>query len=464
MSTIRTICTPQLQTIHRGKVRDSLRVDAGSRLLVVSDRLSAFDRVLETAIPMKGEVLSRLSNWWFEKTADLIPNPVLRVVDPLATLVREVMPIRIEMIVRGYLTGSMGRAYDSGVRTFCGVNLPEGLKANQRFPQPLVTPTTKEKNDREISPAEIAAEGWTTAERYAQMRDVALRLFERGTRLLAEKGLILVDTKYEFGLLDDQLILIDEIHTPDSSRMWDQAAYDRDPLQVEAHDKEYVRAWLRQNRKNGEYPVALPGDVVRETTRRYVEIYERITGENLEISFEDPRARLARNLAAAGLIKDGFVAIVMGSRADLEHAVKMKSIIEPYGIHVDLRVCSAHKNGEDLAPLAAEYNNAIEPGAIIAIAGLSNGLGGALAANAALPVVSCPPFKDGTDILLNINSSLMMPSQVPSMTVIKPKEAAQAALRALNLPRLKDRFQAEIQVMKKTLRNDDREVREAANA
>ena len=276
MSTIRTICTPQLQTIHRGKVRDSLRVDAGSRLLVVSDRLSAFDRVLETAIPMKGEVLSRLSNWWFEKTADLIPNHVLRVVDPLATLVREVMPIRIEMIVRGYLTGSMGRAYDSGVRTFCGVNLPEGLKANQRFPQPLVTPTTKEKNDREISPAEIAAEGWTTAERYAQMRDVALRLFERGTRLLAEKGLILVDTKYEFGLLDDQLILIDEIHTPDSSRMWDQAAYDRDPLQVEAHDKEYVRAWLRQNRKNGEYPVALPGDVVRETTRRYVEIYERI--------------------------------------------------------------------------------------------------------------------------------------------------------------------------------------------
>ena len=464
MSTIRTICTPQLQTIHRGKVRDSQRVDAGSRLLVVSDRLSAFDRVLETAIPMKGEVLSRLSNWWFEKTADLIPNHVLRVVDPLATLVREVVPIRIEMIVRGYLTGSMGRAYDSGVRTFCGVDLPEGLKPNARFPQPLVTPTTKENSDREISPAEIAAEGWTTAERYAQMRDVALRLFERGTRLLAEKGLILVDTKYEFGLLGDQLILIDEIHTPDSSRMWDQAAYDRDPLKVESHDKEYVRAWLRQNRKNGEYPTALPEDVVRETTRRYVEIHERITGEKLAVSNEDPRARLTRNLHAAGLIKDGFVAIVMGSRADLDHAVKMKSIIEPYGIHVDLRVCSAHKNGEDLAPLVAEYNNAIEPGAIIAIAGLSNGLGGALAANAALPVISCPPFKDGADILLNLNSSLMMPSQVPNMTVIKPKEAAQAALRALNLPRLKDRFQAEIQVMKKTLRNDDREVREAANA
>ena len=338
MNTIRTACTPQLQTIHRGKVRDSLRVDAATRLLVVSDRLSAFDRVLDTPIPMKGEVLSRLSNWWFEQTADVVPNHVLRAVDPIATLVREVVPIRIEMVVRGYLTGSMVRAYDAGVRTFCGVDLPEGLKPNQRFPQPLVTPTTKEKNDRAISPAEIAAEGWTTAERYAQMKAVALRLFERGTRLLAEKGLILVDTKYEFGLLGDELVLIDEIHTPDSSRMWDQAAYDRDPRKVESHDKEYVRAWLRQNRQNGEYPTALPDEVVRETTRRYVEIFERITGEKLELSSEDPRARLARNLCAAGLIKDGFVAIVMGSRADLEHARKMKAVIESYGIFADVRV------------------------------------------------------------------------------------------------------------------------------
>lgn len=464
MSTIQAVCTPQLKTLHRGKVRDSLRIDDATRLLVVSDRISAFDRVLETPIPLKGEVLSRLSNWWFAQTADVVPNHVLRVPDPMATLVREVLPIRIEMIVRGYLTGSMGRAYDSGVRTFCGVDLPEGLKTNQRFAQPLVTPTTKEKNDREISPAEIAAEGWTTAERYAQMRDVALRLFERGTRLLAEKGLILVDTKYEFGLMGDQLILIDEIHTPDSSRMWDRAAYDQDPLEVESHDKEYVRAWLRQNRRNGEYPTALPEDVVRETSRRYVEIYERITGAKLEISSEDPRARLTRNLSAAGLIQDGFVAIVMGSRADLDHAEKMKSIIEPYGIHVDLRVCSAHKNGEDLAPLVAEYNHAIEPGAIIAVAGLSNGLGGALAANAALPVISCPPFKDGTDMLLNLNSSLMMPSQVPAMTVVRPKEAALAALRALNLPRLKDQFLLEIAEMKESLRRDDREVREAAHA
>ncbi|NLG34237.1 MAG: phosphoribosylaminoimidazolesuccinocarboxamide synthase [Lentisphaerae bacterium] len=464
MSTLRSICTPQLTTIHRGKVRDSLRVDDATRLLVVSDRLSAFDRVLDTPIPMKGEVLSRLSNWWFGQTADIVPNHVLRVVDPIATLVKEVEPIRIEMIVRGYLTGSMGRAYDAGVRTFCGVDVPDGLKPNQRFPQPLVTPTTKEKNDREIRPEEIVSEGWTTVERYGQMKDVALRLFERGSRVLAEKGLILVDTKYEFGLLDGELVLIDESHTPDSSRMWDQAAYEQDPLKVEAHDKEYVRAWLRANRRGGEYPVALPDDVVRETTRRYVDIYERVTGEKLEVSAEDPRARLARHLHAAGLIRDGFVVFVMGSRADLDHANTMKAVVESYGIYADVRVCSAHKNGEDLPALLAEYDSALEPGAIVAIAGLSNGLGGSLAANSCLPVISCPPFKDGVDMLLNLNSSLMMPSAVPNMTVIKPREAAAAALRALNLPRLKDRFREEIVEMKERLRYDDREVREAAHA
>ena len=464
MNVLRTASTPQLQTIHRGKVRDSLRVDAKTRLLVVSDRLSAFDRVLDTPIPLKGEVLSRLANWWFGQTADVVPNHVLRAVDPVATLVREVEPIRIEMVVRGYLTGSMGRAYAAGARTFCGAAVPDGLAPNARFPQPLVTPTTKEKNDREISPAEIVSEGWTTAERYAQMKDVALRLFERGTRILAEKGLILVDTKYEFGLLDGQLVLIDEIHTPDSSRMWDQAAYDRDPARVEAHDKEYVRAWLRQNRKDGEYPTALPDDVVRETTRRYVDIFERITGEKLAATDEDPRARLARNLARAGLIRDGFVAIVMGSRADLEHANKMKAVIEAHGIFADLRVASAHKNGEDLPALVAEYDSAVEPGALIAVAGLSNGLGGALAANSALPVISCPPFKDGADLLINLNSSLMMPSQVPAATVVRPQEAALAALRALNLPRLKDRFRAEIVDLKAGLRLADVEVREAARA
>jgi fusion protein PurCD len=256
------------------------------------------------------------------------------------------------------------------------------------------------------------------------MKEIALRLFERGSRILAEKGLILVDTKYEFGLLGGELVLIDEIHTPDSSRMWDQAAYDQDPLKVESHDKEYVRAWLRDNRQDGEYPVALPDDVVRETTRRYVDIYERITGEKLEDPAEDPRARLARNLHAAGLIKDGFVVLVMGSRADIEHANKMKAVVESYGVYADVRVCSAHKNGEDLPALLTGYDPAIEPGAIVAIAGLSNGLGGALAANSCLPVISCPPFKDGVDMLLNLNSSLMMPSAVPNMTVVKPKEAA----------------------------------------
>ena len=259
-------------------------------------------------------------------------------------------------------------------------------------------------------------------------------------------------------------MLIDEIHTPDSSRMWDRAAYDRDPRKVEAHDKEYVRAWLRQNRRNGEYPVALPDEVVRETTKRYVEIYERVTGQKLGESAEDPRTRLARNLVQAGLIREGFVAIVMGSKGDLEHANQIKSVIESYDIHAEVRVCSAHKNGEDLPGLVAGYDEAIEPGVLIAVAGRSNGLGGALAANSVLPVINCPPFKDGVDLLLNLNSSLMMPSQVPAMTVVRPQEAALAALRALNLPRLKDVFRDEIEAMKAGLRQDDGDVREAVHA
>ena len=288
MNVLPAASTPQLKTLHRGKVRDSLRVDANTRLLIVSDRLSAFDRVLDTPIPLKGEVLSRLANWWFEKTADIVPNHLLRAVDPVATLVREVEPIRIEMVVRGYLTGSMGRAYAAGARTFCGAAVPDGLAPNARFPQPLVTPTTKEKNDREISPAEIVSEGWTTAERYAQMRDVALRLFERGTRLLAEKGLILVDTKYEFGKKDGQIYLMDEVHTPDSSRYFYADGYEERLARGEHQkqlSKEFVREWLMANGFQGQEGQKVPEmtpELVAGISDRYIELYEHITGDKFE--------------------------------------------------------------------------------------------------------------------------------------------------------------------------------------
>ena len=451
--------TPQLQKIHSGKVRDSIRINDNTRMIVVTDRLSAFDSVLKTPIPYKGAVLNGISNFWFEKTQEIIGSHFIKAIDPNITLVKEAVPIRVEMIVRGYLTGSMWRGYQKGKREFSGVEAPDDMKKNEKFPKPIVTPTTKEKSDREISPADLVKEGWVEQKTYEKMEQVALQLFNLGTRILAEKGIILVDTKYEFGLIDGELALIDEIHTPDSSRFWRGADYDTNPENVEQIDKEYVRQWLLNNKSDECYPDTLPEDVVHETSRRYLEIYEMITGKRLNISeYDSVNARICRNLAREGLMKDGYIAIIMGSPADVEHCRKIQNYIEKYNIMSELRVASAHKNGEDITKLVREYNESIEPGAVIAVAGRSNGLGGALGANLNLPVFSCPPFKDNLDLMVNVNSSLMMPSKTPAATVVHPDNAAYAALRSLNLPRLRELFTKEIAAMKESLKKADQEI------
>jgi len=305
MNTLPHFATPQLQLLHRGKVRDSFRVDDSTRLIVVSDRLSAFDSVLETAIPHKGAVLNGLANFWFEKTAHIIPNHVKGMVDANAMLVKEAQPIKVEMVVRNYLTGSMLRGYQSGQRTFSGVTVPDGLTKHQQFPTPIVTPTTKEESDREITPENLAREGWVSQELYDKMAEKALELFKVGSDLLAAQGIILVDTKYEFGLLDGELILIDEIHTPDSSRFWSAADYAQNPEGAEQMDKEYIRQWLIANKKDGAYPRALTPEVTQEAVNRYLDIYQRIVGQPLATAgdTEDVTERLTRNLVKAGLLK-----------------------------------------------------------------------------------------------------------------------------------------------------------------
>lgn len=461
MKCLKSFSTPQLEKIYTGKVRDSIRIDGQTRMIVVTDRLSAFDSVLKTPIPYKGAVLNGISNFWFEKTRDIIGNHFIKQIDPNITLVKEAEPIRIEMVVRGYLTGSMWRGYQQGKREFSGVQAPDGMQKNQKFPQPIVTPTTKEKKDREITPVDIVKEGWTSKEIYEQMEQIALKLFNMGTMLLAERGIILVDTKYEFGLINGELALIDEIHTPDSSRFWKAEDYLAHPDTAEQIDKEYVRQWLLQNKVKDRYPNTLPDDIVQETSRRYLEIYEMVTGKPLEVNKgEHIKTRICRNLVKEGLIKDGYIAIVMGSPSDLEHCEKIRSYLEQYGIMIEFRVVSAHKNGEEIIQLAGEYNTSIEPGAVIAVAGMSNGLGGALSANLNLPVFNCPPFKDLADIVANVNSSLLMPSKAPAATIIHPGNAAHAALRSLNLPRLREIFDQEIDDMKKTLREADKKIRE----
>ncbi|RSK46278.1 phosphoribosylaminoimidazolesuccinocarboxamide synthase [Hymenobacter perfusus] len=307
MNTLNHFDTPQLELLHRGKVRDSFRAPSGERLIVVTDRLSAFDSVLETPVAHKGAVLNRLAAFWFDKTRHIIPNHVISLPDPNVTLAREAEPIRVEMVVRHYLTGSMWRGYQQGQRSFSGVTVPDGLTKHQQFPEPIVTPTTKEESDREITPENLVAEGWVTAELYEQMRVKALELFNFASQWMAERGIILVDTKYEFGLYEGQLMLIDEIHTPDSSRFWSADDYARHPEAAEQMDKEYVRQWLIAHKQDGQYPRALTPEVSAEATRRYLDIYERITGAPLPIGNDDVQARIVGNLVRAGIMKDADV-------------------------------------------------------------------------------------------------------------------------------------------------------------
>ncbi len=460
MNTLEKFESPQLKKIHAGKVRDSIRINDKKRMIVVTDRISAFNKNLKnSAIPYKGAVLNSLTNFWFDKTKHIIDNHFIEQIDDNISIVKECKPIKIEMIVRAYLTGSMWRGYRNGQRIFSGAEVPGGLSSNQKFPEPIITPTTKDENDSEITEAEIIKTGLADEKTYRKMKEISLKLFKFGSDFLAEKGIILVDTKYEFGIYDGKLILMDEIHTPDSSRFWKKEDYDKSPEDVVQADKEFVRQWMLKNKIKGKTPDVLPTEVIEETSKRYKDIYKDITGKEIPETKIDVNTRIYYNLLNAGYIKHGYVAMIMGSKSDLKHAEKIKSHLEKFNVTTEMRIISAHKNGERLPELAEVYNYAVEPVAVIAIAGRSNGLGGALAANLNVPVINCPPFTGKDDIMLNINSSLIMPSNTPAVTVVHPDNAALAAIRSLNVPLFKQQMTKDIQNMKEGLIEDDNSIK-----
>jgi phosphoribosylaminoimidazole-succinocarboxamide synthase len=291
---------------HEGKVRESYVKD-GRRTIVVTDRISAFDRVLGT-IPFKGQVLNQIAAFWFERTRDVAPNLVLSVPDPNVTVGRECSLVPIEFVVRGYLTGVTGTsiwtAYSRGDRVYCGHRLPEGLRKHERLPEPLLTPTTKAEqgaHDELTSREGAIASGAISAELYERAEAMVLRLFAEGQQWAEKQGLILVDTKYELGLdPEGRLLVVDEIHTPDSSRYWYLDSYEQamaEGSDPKAMDKEYVRRWLAERGYRGDGPPpSLPDDVRCEAARRYVETYERITGGAFVPDVEPPLARIRRNL------------------------------------------------------------------------------------------------------------------------------------------------------------------------
>ncbi len=268
----------------RGKVRDSYRRD-GLRVLITTDRVSAFDRVLGL-IPYKGQVLNQLSAWWFEQTAAIVANHLIAIPDPNVTVAREAQPLPVEVVVRGYITGvtttSLWYLYEHGERQPYGVTLPDGLRKNDRLPQPIITPTTKAADgghDQRLTRAEIVGQGVLPEPLWEEIEATALALFALGQATARASGLILVDTKYEFGLVDGRLTLIDEIHTPDSSRYWDAAAYAADSAAPAHFDKEFLRQWYAAQgyRGEGDAPT-MPPDFLAQVAARYIMAYERLVG------------------------------------------------------------------------------------------------------------------------------------------------------------------------------------------
>ena len=296
---------------YEGKVRDNYSFN-GKRLIITTDRISAFDRVLCT-IPFKGQVLNQTSAFWFEKTKGIIKNHVIGIPDPNVMLVKECKPYPVEMVVRGYITGvtttSAWHNYERGVRNFCGNKLPEGMKKNEKFEKPIITPSTKAEHgahDESVSGDEVIKRGLVDKNTYAKMEKAALELFDFGAKLVAKNNLIIVDTKYEFGELNGELVLIDEIHTPDSSRFWIKGTYQKlfnEGKEPQKLDKEYVRAWLADRGFIGDGPIPkIPDEVRIEAAKRYIKAYEMVTCNEFEAKNEDVLKRIKRNIKKLKII------------------------------------------------------------------------------------------------------------------------------------------------------------------
>lgn len=296
---------PAQTAVYHGKVRDVYTINDSTLVMVATDRISAFDVVLPEGIPYKGQVLNQIAAFFLDATRDIVPNWKLATPDPMVTVGQRAEAFPVEMIIRGYLAGSALREYAAGKREICGVKLPDGMVENQAFPEPIITPTTKaaEGHDENISAEEIIARGLVSEENYKTMAEYTMALYRRGVDMAAQKGLLLVDTKYEFGLLDGKVILIDEIHTPDSSRYWYADGYQERLAAGEPQrqlSKEFVRQWLISNGfmgKDGQKVPDMTPEVVNSISERYIELYEHLTGNTFVKAEEtDLDARIEKNV------------------------------------------------------------------------------------------------------------------------------------------------------------------------
>ena len=281
---------PGQKAVYHGKVRDVYTLENDILVMIASDRISAFDHILPKGIPHKGQVLNQVATMFLDATKDIVPNWLIGTPDPSVAIGHSCEPVRVEMVIRGYLAGHSARQYSEGIRTLCGVTMPEGMKENDKFPEPIITPAIKaeEGHDIDASREEILSQNIVPEEIYVQMEKYTRALFQRGTEIAAKMGLILVDTKYEFGLKNGEVILIDEIHTPDSSRYFIAEGYEERQAKGEVQkqlSKEFVRQWLIENHfqgLEGQTMPVMPDEFVETVTDRYIELYEKITGKKFE--------------------------------------------------------------------------------------------------------------------------------------------------------------------------------------
>ncbi|MFV0536316.1 MAG: phosphoribosylaminoimidazolesuccinocarboxamide synthase [Dysgonomonas sp.] len=292
--------------VYHGKVRDVYSIGKDLLVMIATDRISAFDVVLPQGIPYKGQVLNQIASKFLDATEDIVPNWKLATPDPMVTVGLRCEPYKVEMVIRGYLTGSAWREYKAGARTLCGVQLPDGMKENQKFSSPIITPTTKadEGHDENISKEEIIAQGLVSRQEYEELEKYTYALFQRGTEIAAQKSLILVDTKYEFGKKDSKIYLIDEIHTPDSSRYFYADAYQdlfEKGEEQKQLSKEFVRKWLMENGfqgKEGQQVPEMTEEYCNSVSERYIELYEKIVGDKfIKADSSDVAERLDENIS-----------------------------------------------------------------------------------------------------------------------------------------------------------------------
>jgi fusion protein PurCD len=421
---------PELGPLHPGKVRDN-HVVRDRRVLIATDRISAFDRVLNVLIPDKGAVLNAIALWWFKETEDIVRNHVIDWPDPNVIVARQANVFPIEMVVRGYLTGSAWEDVQAGrferkygFKVTAQSVVGGRLLRNCKLKEPILTPTTKAHTGHD-QPLTCEAAHKLIGKPYGTLVKRAVALYERGAQIAQEHGLILVDSKYEFGQLKGEILLVDEVHTPDSSRYWYKKEY-RAGREMEELSKQFVRDIVMNTE--------LTERDVKETSRRYVQLYEQLTGKRWQSLVEGQpiQQRLVNHLIREGYLQGGFVQILAGSEKDDWHIATLEEELKVRKIPHARQVASAHRNTRELLELIETLNRSIEPVVAITVAGGSDALSGVVAHHARFPVIACPPHKDELSYFVNVHSTLQMPSQVPVLFCKRPGNAVLAAERILS--------------------------------